>query len=198
MVSNSLSLTVTVKNFAFSTHIKAYIQSQSPSFHKDYLPPGYPRDLSASAKVLKLMRSLLKKEKCLLRTLLLHNIKEQNPRPIDGAVPDLDGLVLIIDTYMAARKQVRPVADILQSYLASVRTRLAFLRLYIVVHLIHCDPKENISQWELIDQQLEFVKGQSDLYRIVYSRVVEAIDKELFGHGMKFEDNGPQRHPGPN
>ncbi|KAA1095462.1 hypothetical protein PGT21_020741 [Puccinia graminis f. sp. tritici] len=147
-VSNSLSLTVKVKNFAFSTHIKcfirdqlrlilakgnvnaytqtmtignstpinqtpllllkAYIQSQSPSFHEDYLPPGYPRDLSASAKVLKLMRSLLKKEKCLLRTLLLHNIKEQNHRPIDGAVPDLDGLVLIIDTYMAARKQVRP------------------------------------------------------------------------------------------
>ncbi|KAA1137947.1 hypothetical protein PGTUg99_013048 [Puccinia graminis f. sp. tritici] len=121
-------------------------------------------------------------------TQLLHNIKEQNHRPIDGAVPDLDGLVLIIDTYMVACKQVRPVADILRSYPASVRTRLAFLRLYIVVHLIHRDPKENISQWELIDQQLEFVKGQSDLYRIAYSRVVEAIDKELFGHGMKFED----------
>ncbi|EFP90032.1 uncharacterized protein PGTG_15880 [Puccinia graminis f. sp. tritici CRL 75-36-700-3] len=188
-VSNPLSApTPEAKNFTFSTHLKAYVQSQSPSFHKDYLPPGYPRDISASAKVLKLMRGLLKTEKCLLRTLLLHNIKEHNHRPIDGAVPDLDGLVLIIDTFMAARKQARTVADILRSYPASVRTRLAFLRLYVVVHLIHRDPKENISQWELIDQQLEYVKGQSELYRIAYGRVVEAIDKELFGHGVKFED----------
>ncbi|KAA1108910.1 hypothetical protein PGT21_028894 [Puccinia graminis f. sp. tritici] len=139
-------------------------------------------------KVIKLMRSLLKTEKGLFRTLLLCNIKEQNHRPINGAVPNLEALIVYIDQHMAARKQLRSSEAILRSYEPSVKSRLACLRLYIVTHLIHRDPTNNTTNWELIDQQLEYVRSQSEVYRIAYDRVVEAIDKELFGQKKKFED----------
>ncbi|KAA1095563.1 hypothetical protein PGT21_000554 [Puccinia graminis f. sp. tritici] len=167
--------------------LKAHIRSQPSAFHQDYLPPGYPNDIDACAAVIQLMRGLLKNEKGLLRNLLLTNIKEFNHRPIDGAVPSLDALVVIIDQNMAARKQLKAEAEILRSYDTSMTTRLGFLRLYTVVHHVHRDPTENISQWELIDQQLEHVRSQSKLYRIAYGRVVRAIDKELFGQKKKFD-----------
>ncbi|KAA1138942.1 hypothetical protein PGTUg99_030507 [Puccinia graminis f. sp. tritici] len=167
--------------------LKAHIRSQPSAFHQDYLPPGYPNDIDACAAVIQLMRGLLKNEKGLLRNLLLTNIKEFNHRPIDGAVPSLDALVVIIDQNMAARKQLKAEAEILQSYDTSMTTRLRFLRLYTVVHHVHRDPTENISQWELIDQQLEHVRSQSELYCIAYGRVVRAIDKELFGQKKKFD-----------
>ncbi|EFP75750.1 uncharacterized protein PGTG_01081 [Puccinia graminis f. sp. tritici CRL 75-36-700-3] len=168
--------------------LKAHVQSQDPLFHRDYLPPGYPTDIGASCKVVELMKRLLKSEKGLLRNLLLTNIRAQKDRLISGAVPCLDDLVVCIDRYMAARKQLRAVEVILRSYPSTTRTRLAFLRLYIVDHLIHRDPADNTSHWELVDQQLEYVRGQSKLYRIAYGRVVKAIDWELFGQKRKFEE----------
>ncbi|KAA1117470.1 hypothetical protein PGT21_008409 [Puccinia graminis f. sp. tritici] len=141
--------------------LKAHIQSQDAVFHRDYLPPGFPKSIDACLAVVEKIRKLMKSEKGLLRTLLLYNIKEMNHRPIDGAVPSLDGLVVVIDHNMASRKQLRAVDEIQQSYPDSVKTNLAFLRLYTVVHLIHRDPTQNISQWELIDQQIEYVKNQN-------------------------------------
>ncbi|KAA1077770.1 hypothetical protein PGT21_019377 [Puccinia graminis f. sp. tritici] len=168
--------------------LKGHLQSQDASFHKDYLPPGYPTNIEASVKVVKLMRGFLKTEKGLFRTLLLCNIKEQNHQPINGAVPNLETLIVYIDQHMVARKQLRSSEAILRSYEPSVKTRLAFLRLYIVTHLIHRDPTDNTTNWELIDQQLEYVRSQTEVYRIAYDWVVEAIDKELFGQKKKFED----------
>ncbi|EFP84414.2 uncharacterized protein PGTG_10134 [Puccinia graminis f. sp. tritici CRL 75-36-700-3] len=167
--------------------LKTYIRSQDAAFHRDYLPPGYPQSLDACLTVVEKMRRLMKSEKGLLRTLLLYNIKEMNHRPIDGAFPSLDALVVVIDHNMASRKQLRAVDEIQRSYPDNVKTRLAFLRLYTVVHLIHRDPTQNISQWEMIDQQIEYVKKQSDLYRIAYGRVVRAIDHELFGQKKNFD-----------
>ncbi|EFP84408.2 uncharacterized protein PGTG_10128 [Puccinia graminis f. sp. tritici CRL 75-36-700-3] len=166
--------------FTFSNHIKCFMRDKLRQILVKANVNAYTRTmtLSDSTPIRRTPLLLLK---------LLYNIKEMNHRPIDGAVPSLDALVVVIDHNMALRKQLRAVDEIQRSYPDNVKTRLAFLRLYTVVHLIHRDPTQNISQWEMIDQQIEYVKKQSDLYRIAYGRVVRAIDHELFGQKKNFD-----------
>ncbi|KAA1136193.1 hypothetical protein PGTUg99_034810 [Puccinia graminis f. sp. tritici] len=64
--------------------VKGHLQSQDASFHKDYLPPGYPTNIEVSVKVVKLMRGFLKTEKGLFRTLLPATSKNRTIGPSMG------------------------------------------------------------------------------------------------------------------
>ncbi|EHS62487.1 uncharacterized protein PGTG_20610 [Puccinia graminis f. sp. tritici CRL 75-36-700-3] len=160
---------------------------QPDDFKEDYLPPGWPDDEVANQSVLGLLRSLVKHERGSLRNLLLTNIKEFNHRAIDGPVPKLGDLILVIDRIMGSRDHLRPANQILGAYTSTMKVRLAYIRLEVVHHYLNPDPATNLSQWDIIDRRLEFLRRQSLNYKQAYARLIIKTDRELFGD-FEFRD----------
>ncbi|KAA1090801.1 hypothetical protein PGT21_014201 [Puccinia graminis f. sp. tritici] len=146
--------------------LSAQLAAQPDEFKEDYLPAGWPGDEVANHSVLGLLRTLLKHERGSLRNILLANIKEFNRRAIDGPVPKLADLILLA---------------ILAAYTSTMKVRLAFIRLEVVHHYLNPDPANTLSQWDIIDRRLEFLRRQSLNYKQAYARLVIKIDREVFG-----------------
>ncbi|OAV89009.1 hypothetical protein PTTG_07166 [Puccinia triticina 1-1 BBBD Race 1] len=163
------------------------LAGQPAAYITEHLPTGWPTDHLANQSVLQMMRVLLKHERGMLRNLLLSNIKEFNRHPIDGPVPKLSDLILIIDRHMGPADGIRSAEDIQADYTATMMVRLAFIRLQVVYHYLNPDPATNLSQWEIIDRQLEFLRRQSIHYKQAYARLVIQRDRDLFGD-FHFQD----------
>ncbi|KAA1065384.1 hypothetical protein PGTUg99_013472 [Puccinia graminis f. sp. tritici] len=161
--------------------LSAQLAAQPDEFKEDYLPAGWPGDEVANHSVLGLLRTLLKHERGSLRNILLANIKEFNRRAIDGPVPKLADLILLIDRIMGSRDSLRPAQAILAAYTSTMKVRLAFIRLEVVHHYLNPDPANTLSQWDIIDRRLEFLRRQSLNYKQAYARLVIKIDREVFG-----------------
>ncbi|KAA1068128.1 hypothetical protein PGTUg99_019558 [Puccinia graminis f. sp. tritici] len=158
-----------------------HLAAQSDEFKEDYLPAGWPDDEAANHSVLGLLRSLVKHERGSLRNLLLTNVKEFNCRAIEGPVPKLGDLILVIDRIMGSRDSLSPAQEIRDAYTATMKVRLAFIRLEVLHHYLNPDPATNLSQWDIIDRKLEFLRRQSLHYKQAYARLIIKIDRELFG-----------------
>ncbi|WAQ85709.1 hypothetical protein PtA15_6A338 [Puccinia triticina] len=77
--------------------LTAFLAAQTPEFQAKQLPAGWLRNHVSNRSVLGMLRVLLKHERGNLRNLLLSNIKSSNRRPVDGPVPSLMQLIMIID-----------------------------------------------------------------------------------------------------
>ncbi|KAA1082177.1 hypothetical protein PGTUg99_025367 [Puccinia graminis f. sp. tritici] len=147
--------------------LTAYLEALPAEIKQEHLPEGWPLNHLASQGVLAMMRTLLKHERGALRNLLLTNIKEFNRRLIDGPVPSLMQLVMIIDRAMGGRDEMRMREAIRQAYNATTIIHLGYLRLEVVQHYLNPDPTSSLTQWDIIDRKLEHVRRQSDIYKNV-------------------------------
>ncbi|PLW32687.1 hypothetical protein PCASD_16843 [Puccinia coronata f. sp. avenae] len=68
-----------------------------------------------------------------------------------------------------------------QAYNSTAKIRIAYIRLEVVHHFLHPDPASNLTQWDIIDCNLEHMQRQSDLFRNAFARLVVQKDRELFG-----------------
>ncbi|EFP83412.1 uncharacterized protein PGTG_08598 [Puccinia graminis f. sp. tritici CRL 75-36-700-3] len=144
---------------------------------------------------MRFMRVLLKHERGQLRNLiscqLLTNIKAYGRRSIEGSVPPLMDLIVIIDRGMASRGRPQPVAAIRQAYDGTTKIRIAFLRLAMAENLVSRQPFNSMTIWEIIDSRLEHVSRQSIAYQRTFSELVLIKDRELFG-SLPFKDLPPE------
>ncbi|KAA1114300.1 hypothetical protein PGT21_003492 [Puccinia graminis f. sp. tritici] len=83
--------------------LTTYLEEQPQAFREDYLPQGWPMNHLANQSMLTLMRVLVKHERGSLRNL------EFNRRAINGPVPNLSNLILLIDRAMGDRDHLRPL-----------------------------------------------------------------------------------------
>ncbi|PLW44989.1 hypothetical protein PCASD_06937 [Puccinia coronata f. sp. avenae] len=168
----------------------AYLESQTPTFKSENLPAGWPTNQLASQSVLSLLRLLLKHERGSLRNLLLTNVKEFHRRPIDGPVPALADLTHIVDWAMSLGNSLRGVTAMKAAYTATVKVRLAYIRLEVIHHHLNPNPANTLSQWEIIDRRLELLRRQSLNYKQAFSRLVVAANRTLFGN-LEFANMQP-------
>ncbi|PLW13764.1 hypothetical protein PCASD_21959 [Puccinia coronata f. sp. avenae] len=168
----------------------AYLESQTPTFKSENLPAGWPTNQLASQSVLGLLRLLLKHERGSLRNLLLTNVKEFHRRPIDGPVPALADLTHIVDRAMSLGNSLRGVTAMKATYTATVKVRLAYIRLEVIHHHLNPNPANTLSQWEIIDRRLESLRRQSLNYKQAFSRLVVAANRTLFGN-LEFANMQP-------
>ncbi|PLW28655.1 hypothetical protein PCASD_18573 [Puccinia coronata f. sp. avenae] len=161
--------------------LTTYLDAQPKPFKDDYLPLGWPKNHLSSQSVLALLRILLKHERGALRNLLLTNIKGFNRQPINGPVPRLMDLILIIDRAMGTKHELCGVQAIRASYPDSMKIRIAYLRLEVVFHFLHPDPTSNLTQWDIIDQNLEHLQNQSHNYKHAYARLIVQTNDAIFG-----------------
>ncbi|OAV96042.1 hypothetical protein PTTG_26447 [Puccinia triticina 1-1 BBBD Race 1] len=159
-----------------------YLHLQSDEFKNEHLPPDWPQNHESSRSVLGLLRVLMKHERGALRTHVLTNVKEFNRHPIDGVVPSLMDLVLLIDRAMGPKGQLRTIEAVNQSYTPTRKIRIAYIRLEVVHRQLNPNPNSNLTQWEVIDCRLEHLRRQSDQYRNAFARIIVRKDRELFGN----------------
>ncbi|KAA1071773.1 hypothetical protein PGT21_019029 [Puccinia graminis f. sp. tritici] len=88
---------------------------------------------------------------------------------------------------MGLRDHLRPANQILGAYTSTMKVRLAYIRLEVVHHYLNPDPATNLSQWDIIDRRLEFLRRQSLNYKQAYARLIIKTDRELFGD-FEFRD----------
>ncbi|KAA1098430.1 hypothetical protein PGT21_035172 [Puccinia graminis f. sp. tritici] len=165
--------------------LRAHVDAQDPAFWGDFLPAGYPEDQSAQLTVMRFMRVLLKHERGQLRNLAYGR------RSIEGSVPPLMDLIVIIDRAMASRGRPRPVGAIRQAYNSTTKIRIAFLRLAMAENLVSPQPLNSMTIWEIIDSRLEHVSRQRIAYQRTFSEMVLIKDRELFG-SLPFKDIPPE------
>ncbi|PLW36741.1 hypothetical protein PCANC_14597 [Puccinia coronata f. sp. avenae] len=160
--------------------LNAHLEDQTLDFRSKNLPPEWPCNHISCHSVLTLMRVLLKHERGALRNLLLTNVKVFNQQAINGPVPNLMNLILIINCAMGGRDELRSLAQVRTAYTATMKIRIAFIRLAVIHHYLNPDPASTLTQWDIIDHQLEHIRRQSEHFRNVHSRMVVEKDQELF------------------
>ncbi|KAA1069443.1 hypothetical protein PGT21_024576 [Puccinia graminis f. sp. tritici] len=128
-----------------------------------------------------LLQDLAKHERGALRN------AEFNRHPIHGPPPPLMDLILIVNRAMGGQSQLRLVDQILREYTPSMRIRLAYVRLEVIHHFLHPNRGSNLTQWELINRQLEHVRSQSENYKNAYAQLIVNLDRQLFGDQL-FQD----------
>jgi len=160
--------------------LQTHIDAQEAAFHRDYLPPGYPDDPHAQLCVVAVMRSLLKHDRGQLRNLLLTNIIELNRRPIGGPVPRLFDLIVLIDHNMGSRNRLRSTDSIRLAYNGTTKIRLAFLRLAIAHKVLHHDPRNPMTTWEIIDCKLQALATRPRVFQYAFAELVIQTDERLF------------------
>ncbi|PLW31007.1 hypothetical protein PCASD_16023 [Puccinia coronata f. sp. avenae] len=103
--------------------LNAHLEDQTPDFRSKNLPPEWPCNHISCHSVLTLMRVLLKHERGALRNLLLTNVKVFNQQAINGPVPNLMNLILIINCAMGGWDELRSLAqwDIIDRQLEHIR-----------------------------------------------------------------------------
>ncbi|EFP93241.2 uncharacterized protein PGTG_19187 [Puccinia graminis f. sp. tritici CRL 75-36-700-3] len=161
--------------------LTTFLEEQTPEFRNDYLPPEWLENQLSRHSVMGLLRDLAKHKRGALRNALLTNVKEFNRHPIHGPPPPLMDLILIVDRAMGGQSQLRSVDQILREYTPSMRIRLAYVRLEVIHHFLHPNRGSNLTQWELIDRQLEHVRSQSENYKNAYAQLIVNLDRQLFG-----------------
>ncbi|KAA1095507.1 hypothetical protein PGTUg99_034201 [Puccinia graminis f. sp. tritici] len=160
--------------------LTTFLEEQTPEFRNDYLPPEWPENQLSRHSVMGLLRDLAKHERGALRNAF-------NRHPIHGPPPPLMDLILIVDRAMGGQSQLRSVDQILREYTPSMRIRLAYVRLEVIHHFLHPNRGSNLTQWELIDRQLEHVRSQSENYKNAYAQLIVNLDRQLFGDQL-FQD----------
>ena len=60
---------------------------------------------------------------------------------------------------------LRPMSTILAGYTATMKIRIAFLRLEVIHHYLNPDPANPLSQWDIIDRKLEDLRKKSNHYK---------------------------------
>ncbi|PLW30308.1 hypothetical protein PCANC_25461 [Puccinia coronata f. sp. avenae] len=159
----------------------AHLDAQTNDFKSEHLPANWPANHVANQSVLGLMRVLLKHKRDNLQNLLLTNIKEFNRCLIDGPVPSLMNLLLKIDCAMRSQAKLFPLAAIQQAYSYTAKIRIAYLCLEVFHHFLNPDPASSLTQWDIINCNLEHLQRQSDLFCNAFARLVVYKDRELFG-----------------
>ncbi|PLW56986.1 hypothetical protein PCANC_02776 [Puccinia coronata f. sp. avenae] len=82
---------------------------------------------------------------------------------------------------MCSQSKLHPLSAVQQAYNSTAKIRIAYIRLEVVHHFLHPDPASNLTQWDIIDCNLEHMQRQSDLFRNAFARLVVQKDRELFG-----------------
>ncbi|EFP76169.2 uncharacterized protein PGTG_02610 [Puccinia graminis f. sp. tritici CRL 75-36-700-3] len=155
-----------IENSLLALTSKSLVDS-SPAFKRDHLPPGFAGNNSRSmSKVFGLVSEMLKTDRNTLRGCLLENIKTSSiHKEIKGPVPNLTKLISHIIKAFFPKEQAFLGASFDPAHVPQSRTRIAYLRLETIRYVFGTE-KTNSAQWDLIDPQLEFIRGQSmDYYR---------------------------------
>ncbi|EFP92245.1 uncharacterized protein PGTG_18460 [Puccinia graminis f. sp. tritici CRL 75-36-700-3] len=128
---------------------------------------------------------MLKTDRNTLRGCLLENIKTSSiHKEIKGPVPNLTKLISHIIKAFFPKEQAFLGASFDPAHVPQSRTRIAYLRLETIRYVFGTE-KTNSAQWDLIDPQLEFIRGQSMDYYRAWSELIIQKDDELFGTGQQ-------------
>ncbi|KNZ49335.1 hypothetical protein VP01_507g6 [Puccinia sorghi] len=87
---------------------------------------------------------------------------EINCRPIGGPVPCLFDLIILIDCNMGSHNQLQSMESIRLVYKGTTKIRLAFLRLVIGHKVLHHNPRNPMTTWEIIDCKFSELIIQKD------------------------------------
>ncbi|WAQ82366.1 hypothetical protein PtA15_2A683 [Puccinia triticina] len=168
--------------------VKAYVLEQPAAFRRQNLPPGLPLNHDSMASLLTFLRSIVKHERTHLRNMLLINVRQEARARELGPVPKLFELVVKIDRQFQPQAAMQKPEEIQAQLHWGVRVQIAMLHIITIHHLAHRAPGDMRSQWDLIDNHLEAVRGKSDLQIAAHAILILRQDRELFPGNVMFLD----------
>jgi len=174
---------------SFQNLVIKHFTEQSDAFRHANLPPGFPSTSSPepSNKLFNFIREIIKHNRDSFRKQLLKNILPEDGDHPKKPIPTLDELIVHLLTTASSPGHLPVPSEILSKVDESQRMRFAYLRLEAIRFYAGPSPKnKRISQWSIIDGQLEHLRRQDPIYQQAFFAIILQRDKELFGSGQAY------------
>ncbi|WAQ89725.1 hypothetical protein PtA15_11A416 [Puccinia triticina] len=174
---------------SFQNLVIKHFTDQSDAFRIANLPPGFPSTSSPEPanKLFNFIREIIKHNRDSFRKQLLKNILPEDGDYPKKPIPSLDELIVQLLTAASSPGHLPVPSEILSKVDESQRMRFAYLRLEAIRFYAGPSPKnKRISQWSIIDNQLEFLRRQEPIYQQAFFGLMVEKDSELFGSGQAY------------
>ncbi|KAA1075493.1 hypothetical protein PGTUg99_015995 [Puccinia graminis f. sp. tritici] len=174
---------------SFQNLVIKHFTDQSDAFRMANLPPGFPSTTSPEPanKLFNFIREIIKHNRDSFRKQLLKNILPEDGDYSKKPIPTLDELIVQLLTAASSPGHLPVPSEILSKVDESQRMRFAYLRLEAIRFYAGPSPKnKRISQWSIIDGQLEHLRRQEPIYQQAFFGLMIQKDNELFGTGQAY------------
>ncbi|KAH9450916.1 hypothetical protein MJO28_009612 [Puccinia striiformis f. sp. tritici] len=177
---------------SFQNLVIKHFTDQSEAFRVANLPAGFPSTTSPEPanKLFNFIREIIKHNRDSFRKQLLKNILPEDGDYPKKPIPSLDELIVQLLTAASSPGHLPVPSEILSKVDETQRMRFAYLRLEAIRFYAGPSPKnKRISQWSIIDGQLEHLRRQEPIYQQAFFGLILEKDCELFGTGLSYFRN---------